>query len=108
METDMTGEIWDYSKQVAYSKEKANKITLAETPHSRTTLWCLLPGQHIHPHVHAGDHIWVVLEGEGNFLIDGGARPLHPGAVVVAPSGQAHGIENNGREGLVFISVSAG
>lgn len=99
---------WDYTDKVAYSQEKANKIALAETEHSRTTLWCLLPGQHIHPHVHAGDHIWVVLEGKGNFLSDDAPRELTPGDVLVAPAGEAHGIENTGQEGMVFISVSAG
>jgi len=99
---------WNYQDQVAFSKEKANKIQLAKTEFSRTTLWCLLPGQHIHPHVHAGDHIWVVLEGEGQFLGDGGPQPLKPGTVLVAPQGQSHGVENNGREGLVFLSISAG
>lgn len=99
---------WDYRDKVAYTQEKASKVALAETEHSRTTLWCLLPGQHIHPHVHAGDHIWVVLEGEGNFLSDGEPRVLSPGDILVAPAGESHGIENVGREGLVFVSVSAG
>lgn len=104
----MTTEFWDYKDQVAFNPDKANKIALAETPFSRTTLWCLLPGQHIHAHVHAGDHIWVVLEGEGIFLGDGGPRTVTPGTVLVAPQGQAHGIDNQGQEGLVFISISAG
>jgi quercetin dioxygenase-like cupin family protein len=99
---------WDYQAQVAYSQEKANKVVLAETPHSRSTLWCLLPGQHIHAHVHEGDHIWVILEGEGTFLGDGGPRAVAPGTVLVAPQGQAHGIDNSGQKGLVFLSVSAG
>lgn len=104
----MTTEFWDYKDQVAYAPEKANRITLAETGHSRTSLWCLLPGQHIHPHEHAGDHIWVILEGEGRFLSSEAPRLVEPGMILLAPAGQPHGIENSGREGLVFISVSAG
>jgi mannose-6-phosphate isomerase-like protein (cupin superfamily) len=104
--------LWNYRDKVAYDAQPA-KVVLAETAHSRTTLWCLQPGQHIHPHVHAGDHIWVVLEGTGLFLEDhdhghGTGRPVAAGTVLVAPSGQAHGIENTGTTGLVFISVSAG
>jgi len=99
---------WDYQEHVAFSKEKANKVTLAETDHSRTTLWCLMPGQHIHPHEHAGDHIWVVLEGVADFLSDAEPRRVTPGAVIVAPAGKPHGIENKCDEGLVFVSVSAG
>jgi quercetin dioxygenase-like cupin family protein len=102
--------LWDYREKVVYGAQPT-KVVLAETPHSRTTLWCLQPGQHIHPHVHAGDHIWVVLEGSGLFLEDHGhgtGRPVAVGTLLVAPSGQAHGIENNGDSGLVFVSISAG
>lgn len=99
---------WDYKDKVAFSQDKANKVVLAETPHSRSTLWCLLPGQHIHAHVHAGDHIWVVLEGEGDFLSADAPRRITPGTVLVAPAGQSHGIDNNGQQGLVFVSISAG
>jgi quercetin dioxygenase-like cupin family protein len=103
----MTTVFYDYKDKVSFDKEKAGKIALAETPHSRTTLWCLLPGQHIHPHVHAGDHIWVILEGTGQFLGDTPCE-VAPGTVLVAPEGIAHGIENTGQEGLVFVSISAG
>ncbi len=97
----------DYTDKVAFNQEAAVKVVLAETPHSRTTLWCLLPGQHIHPHVHAGDHIWVILEGTGQFLGDD-PREVAAGMVLIAPEGRAHGIDNTGSEGLVFVSVSAG
>ncbi|OHB33501.1 MAG: hypothetical protein A2X84_13910 [Desulfuromonadaceae bacterium GWC2_58_13] len=103
----MKTEFHDYQDKVAFNKDKAEKITLVETPHSRTTLWCLLPGQHIHPHVHAGDHIWVILEGTGMFLGDN-SRQIAPGTVLIAPEGVSHGIENTGKEGLVFVSISAG
>lgn len=105
----MSTEIWNYQEKIAYSKEKANKVQLAETANSRSTLWCLLPGQHIHPHVHAGDHIWVVLEGEGEFLQDEqGPTPISPGTVLLAPAGKSHGVNNSGSQGLVFVSISAG
>lgn len=103
----MQTEFWDYKEKVTFDKEKPGKALLKETPDSRTTLWCLLPGQHIHPHEHEGDHIWIVLEGSGTFLGDGGPKAVAPGTILVAPQGQAHGIDNNGKEGLVFVSVSA-
>ncbi len=99
---------FDYQDKVAFSQEKANKVALGQTELSRTTLWCLLPGQQIKPHVHAGDHIWVVLEGEGNYLSDDDALPITPGKVLVVPAGKSHGVENSGSQGLVFVSVSAG
>ncbi len=101
--------ITDYQEKVSYSNEKANKVVLEETDHSRSTLWCLLPGQKIAPHIHAGDHVWVVLEGAGKYLSEeADPQPLSPGVVLVAPAGESHGVENSGDSGLVFLSVSAG
>lgn len=101
--------VCDYRDRIAYADDKAHKVVLNEAAHARTTLWCLKPGQHIHPHVHAGDHVWVVLEGDGVFLGESGpGTPVRAGSVLVAPAGLAHGIENTGGSGLVFVSVSAG
>lgn len=105
----MTTQSFNYRDKVNYSDEKACKIILSECVHARTTLWCLKPGQHIHPHVHAGDHVWVVLEGEGLFLSDGQEKlPISPGTILSAPAGISHGVENNGSAGLIFASISAG
>ncbi len=105
----MATEFWNYQEQIAYHQEKANKVQLGATEVSRATLWCLLPGQHIHPHVHAGDHIWMVLEGAGEFLQqDQPPVEIAAGSVLLAPAGDSHGVNNTGQQGLVFLSVSAG
>ena len=105
----MNIESFDYRDKVSYNDEKAGKVILTEGAHARTTLWCLKPGQHIHPHVHAGDHVWVVLEGQGLFLSEGQDNlPVKAGTILSAPAGISHGIENNGSAGLVFASISAG
>lgn len=105
----MAIQAFDYRSQVRFTSDKANKVILSEGQHARTTLWCLMPGQHIHAHVHAGDHIWVVFEGEGTFLSDGQpGMPVSPGTILSAPAGVSHGIDNTGSTGLVFASISAG
>ena len=98
----------DYQEKIAYSDKKANKVAISATALSRTTLWCLLPGQQIKPHVHKGDHIWVVLEGEGRLLGVAGEPALSPGFTATLPSGEPHGVINTGSVGLVFLSISAG
>jgi mannose-6-phosphate isomerase-like protein (cupin superfamily) len=70
-ENKITIQAFDYRNKICYSSEKAYKFFLTERAHAHTTLRCLKPGQHIHPHVHAGDYVWVALEGEGLFLTDG-------------------------------------
>jgi len=98
----------DYKTKIVYSDEKANKVAIMESALSHTTLWCLQPGQEIHPHVHAGDHIWIVLEGEGRLLGVAGEPELSPGITATLPSGKPHGVINSGSVGLVFLSISAG
>jgi len=97
----------DYRQRITFSDEKANKVVLCEAEHARTTLWCLQPGQSIKPHIHAGDHVWMVLEGEGNYLGDQGPQALQPGTVLTAPAGESHGVEA-GSANLIFLSISAG
>ena len=102
-------ESFDYRDKITFSDEKACKTILSETLQTRTTLWCLKPGQQIHPHVHAGDHVWVVLEGTGTFLRDDGPEfAVQTGAILSAPAGTSHGVSNNGTGNLVFVSISAG
>ncbi len=105
----MATQFWDYQEKITYNQEKANKVQLGASDISRASLWCLLPGQHIHPHIHAGDHIWMVLEGQGEFLQEG-KEPVQikPGMVLLAPAGDSHGVNNSGEAGLVFLSISAG
>lgn len=98
----------DYKTEIVYSDEKANKVSISETSLSRTTLWCLKPGQQIKPHVHKGDHIWVVLEGTGRLLGVAGEPELSAGITATLPSGDSHGVINTGSVGLVFLSISAG
>ena len=90
----------------SFSPAKASKTALAEGRHAKVSLWCLEPGQDIHPHVHEGDHAWVVTEGEGWFLTADAEQPVSAGTFLFAPEGEAHGMRAKTR--LTFVSVSAG
>ena len=94
------------SDVIAFSPEQASKMTVAEGDHCRVTVWCLEPGQEIRPHVHAGDHVWVVQQGAGWFLSQGQEHRVSPGVIVFAPAGEVHGMRAEGQ--LVFTSVTAG
>jgi len=104
-DTDVT--FLSCAQAIAYSDEKASKIPVASSDTSRANLWCLKTGQEIHPHVHEGDHIWVVMEGAGNYLDGEKKMPVKKGDIIFVPAGLPHGIENDGEEGLVFVSISA-
>ncbi len=99
-------ELIDYRSHVAFDETERVKSTLVQGEHCRGTLFCLEIGQSIKPHIHAGDHLWIIQEGSGLYLNDEGEHPVSQGSIVFAPEGEPHGIRATSR--LVFISVSAG
>ena len=99
-------EIRDIRDTASFTDDKASKVALAAGDHCRVTLWCLEAGQEIRPHAHAGDHVWVIQEGEGSLLTGEGEHRVAPGAVSFVPAGEVHGMRAKTR--LVFTSVSAG
>ncbi|UCD34481.1 MAG: cupin domain-containing protein [Nitrospiraceae bacterium] len=99
--------ILDVEKFKNFTDEKYYKGLLWEGNTSRIMLICLKPGQEIKPHVHKGDHIWLVLEGSGEFLCSSAEpRVIDSGKIVVAPDGADHGIRNHTKENLVFASIT--
>ncbi len=99
--------ILDIQKFKKFNDDKPSKEALWEGNRSKMNLMNLKPGQEIKPHVHDGDHIWVVLEGGGEFLShDREPQTIQRGNIVVAPEGEAHGVRNNGKEPLVFASIT--
>jgi quercetin dioxygenase-like cupin family protein len=70
--------------------------------------WHVKPGQRISTHLHPhGQDTWTILSGSGDYCLSasGSSKPVNAGDVVVAHSGEAHGILNTGDVELVFVSV---
>lgn len=60
----------------------------------------------VKPHVHAAhDEIIHVLEGGGTFAVDGAAREVGPGDVIVIPRGAVHAFKNRGPEPTAALSI---
>lgn len=84
------------------------RSVVTESPAASIVAWHVLPGQRIAPHVHPhGQDSWTVLSGAGLYQVDaeGTTVPIGAGDVVVALSGQVHGVVNGGTVPLVFVSV---
>lgn len=65
---------------------------------------CLEPGQVQKPHDHAGqDKFYYVVEGHGRFWLGDERMTAGPGAVVWAPAGVMHGVENEGNGRLTLL-----
>lgn len=70
--------------------------------------WHVKPEQEIPAHIHPnGQDTWTILAGKGLYYLDntGTTQEISAGDVVVAHTGEVHGVINNGDEPLIFISV---
>jgi mannose-6-phosphate isomerase-like protein (cupin superfamily) len=65
------------------------------------------PGQEIVTHTHHGSHIWMVMEGRGEFLTGGKSQTIDVGQIVIVPALEDHGIRNATAENLVIASITA-
>jgi quercetin dioxygenase-like cupin family protein len=86
------------------------RSVVAESEHAVIIAWHVEPGQTIAAHTHpCGQDTWTILSGKGLYQIDAAGQtvPVVAGDVVVARTGQVHGVQCTGDEALRFISVVA-
>jgi mannose-6-phosphate isomerase-like protein (cupin superfamily) len=92
----------------AYRTDKMGKSTIFESPRLLVGLNAFEPGQEHALHAHAGlDKVYSVVEGEGEFLLDGRTVPMRAGDLLVAPEGVPHGVRNVGSERLLVLAILA-
>jgi quercetin dioxygenase-like cupin family protein len=91
-----------------FNPEKMGKATLFESDRILVGLNSFEPGQEHALHSHAGmDKVYQVVQGRGEFLLEGKEVPMSAGVVLVAPEGVPHGIRNTGDERLVVLAILA-
>jgi quercetin dioxygenase-like cupin family protein len=86
------------------------RSVVVETSEVVVVAWHVEPGERIPAHVHPlGQDTWTILAGQGAYQVsaDGTSRSIVAGDVVVARTGDVHGVFNDGSVPLRFISVVA-
>jgi mannose-6-phosphate isomerase-like protein (cupin superfamily) len=53
------------------------------------------------------DKVYQVLEGQGEFLLEGRTIPMDAGVMLIAPQGVPHGIRNTGTGRLIVLAILA-
>ena len=96
----------DVRDAAAFDSQRFNAITLAQTPHSKTMLVCLEPGQSIPVHSPGIDLTLTVLDGRAT-LVSGQDELARagPGATLHAAASQRRGIRAEERT-LALVIVS--
>ena len=103
----MKTQVLDVRELKKFSDEKRHQETIWSDDHARISLICMKPGQEIVTHTHHGSHIWMVMEGSGEFLSGGRPQTIAVGQIVVVPPLEDHGIRNVSGENLVIASIMA-
>lgn len=75
--------------------------------HLTTTLAVLQPGGAQRLHSHQPEQVYFILEGSGLMTVGAESQRIGPGDCVFIPSGQAHGLRNDGATALRYFSAAA-
>ncbi len=103
----MKTQILDVQKLKKFSDEKRHQEIIWTDDHATIKLLCMKPGQEITTHTHHGNHMWVVMEGSGEFRSSGETQVIDKGKIVIVPALVDHGIRNASKENLVIASITA-
>ncbi len=96
------------AEHAIYDANKMGKATLFRSPRLMAGLNAFEPGQAHALHAHAEtDKVYLVLEGSGEFLLDGSEIAMRAGEMLVAPAGVPHGIRNSGKVRLLVLAILA-
>lgn len=77
---------------VAYGEKEVVSRTLSMTDGAGVTLFAFDAGEGISTHAAGGDALVQVLEGTGEFTIDGVPHTVHEGESIVMPVGIPHAV----------------
>lgn len=82
---------------------------LLDTPLFKSKLITVWPGQRLsyQSHNHRREH-WIIVEGEGEFTLNGEKRAVKSGDYLFIPLGAKHRIANNSQAKLEFVEVQQG
>lgn len=96
------------SAHAEWRTDKMGKSTIYQSPHVLVGLNAFEPGQSHALHAHAGmDKVYLVVEGEGLFLLDATELPMRAGDLLVAPDGVPHGVRNDSGARLLVMAILA-
>ncbi|MDA8419606.1 MAG: cupin domain-containing protein [Desulfobacteraceae bacterium] len=103
----MKTQILDINQLKKFSDDKRHLEIIWSDHHTKISMICMKPGQEIVTHTHHGNHIWMVVEGQGEFLTGGKTKTIAPGQIVVVPALEDHGIKNSSSGNLVIASMTS-
>lgn len=78
---------------VEYEEGQVNSLTLAQQPGCKMTLFAIDASEGMSTHAAPGDAVAFVLEGTGQFIIDGVENEVSAGSAIVMPKDVPHAVK---------------
>ncbi|MGZ4853897.1 MAG: cupin domain-containing protein [Candidatus Angelobacter sp.] len=92
-------------KEIAKNNQFFRQV-LYTGPHSQLVVMSIPPGGEIGEETHPGtDQLLVIVDGEGQAILDGSLQPADEHNAVFVAAGTSHNIKNNGRKDLKLFTV---
>ena len=96
------------ASEAVFAQSRMGKATLCQGDQLFAGLNCFLPGQQHALHTHADqDKLYLVLAGKAEVTVGDRTDQVGEGDLVLAESGQPHGIANTGTGRLIVLTVMA-
>ena len=96
------------SEHAQWRAEGMGKSTIYQSAHLLVGLNAFEPGQSHALHAHADmDKVYLVIEGQGLFLLEGSEVAVAMGEMLVAPAGVPHGVRNDSEARLLVMALLA-
>ena len=96
------------NEHAQWRAEGMGKSTIYQSAHLLVGLNAFEPGQSHALHAHADmDKVYLVVEGEGLFLLESSEVAVRTGEMLVAPAGVPHGVRNDSAARLLVMALLA-
>jgi mannose-6-phosphate isomerase-like protein (cupin superfamily) len=89
-----------------FDEDKRYKENIWSDDRSNISMICMRPGQEVTTHTHHFNHVWLVVEGQGEFTTAGETQVIESGQIVIVPPLVDHGIRNGSSGDLVIASIT--
>lgn len=93
-----------------FKTDAVNKVAIIKTDDMGADVYYFQPGQVLDYHKHKTDQVFFILKGQGTFSLDDGTNAenysVQAGAIVLAPNGVWHKLENTGNDELVAAQAT--
>ena len=93
------------AEEIAYAPAQVISKTLSQRPNAGMTLMAFDEGCAISTHAAGGDALAYVLEGTGEFTIDGVPNQVSAGSCIVMPVGIPHAVKAVTRFKMLLVVI---